>query len=353
VADVTIRVVQWGTGSTGSRALAGVLDASGLDLVGVRVYESHKVGADAGDLAGRGRTGVVATNDMAEILALDPDVVLYMGRVEQRFDDCLTDIADLLAAGIDVITTGSSLIDATTLPAVPAERLSAACQQGSSTFLGLGLFPGFWGETFAPILSRLSMACDRIVVRESLSYAGYPSAELMFDIMGYGRPPDSDASVMSDPGRAGAAFLGTATIIAKALGLKVTQTLPFRDVAITDTELHVAAGTIAAGTVGAMKIGLQALCGPLTIAVEHVTWMSPDVAPDWSRREGYEIEFGGSPTLRCHLELGIEGEDHTAMGCLATAMHAVNAVPVVHAAAPGLLDLADLPGFVGGSTWAT
>jgi hypothetical protein len=68
------------------------------------------------------------------------------------------------------------------------------------------------------------------------------------------------------------------------------------------------------------------------------------------RAEGYEIEFDGAPTLRCNLVLGIKGEDHTHMGCLATAMHAVHAIPVVHAAPPGVLDLAELTDFTGRAT---
>jgi hypothetical protein len=35
------------------------------------------------------------------------------------------------------------------------------------------------------------------------------------------------------------------------------------------------------------------------------------------------------------------------MSCLATAMHAVHAIPSVRAAGPGVLDLADVADFVG------
>jgi hypothetical protein len=77
--------------------------------------------------------------------------------------------------------------------------------------------------------------------------------------------------------------------------------------------------------------------------------MAPEVEPAWSAGEGYHIEFGGTPSLLCSLELGIHGENHTEMGCLATAMHAVHAIPSVRAAGPGVLDLADTD-FVGRRT---
>lgn len=341
------RVVQWATGTTGCLALRAVIDSPELELVGVRVYDPGKVGKDAGALVDRTPTGVLATDSRDDVLAVGADVALYMGSVEKHPEECLADVVALLDAGTDVIATGSSFIDTCAADPARGRAIEAACRRGGTSFLGVGLFPGFWGEAIAPVLSRLSYRCSELVVRESLSYAGYPSRELMVDVMGYGQAPDSEAPILSDPGRAGAAFVGTASVIAKALGASIVTTRPYRETAVTDTELHVACGVIPAGTVGAMKLGVLADCGPFTIVVEHVTWMSPDVRPEWSRTEGYELEFDGAPTMRCNLVLGTQGEDHTELGCLATAMHAVHAIPVVRAAPPGVFDLADIAGFVG------
>jgi hypothetical protein len=239
-----IRVVQWATGTTGRLALRAVIEDPDLEIVGVRVYDPEKVGQDAGTLAGTEPTGVSATDDRDAILALDPDVVLYMGSVEKYRDQCVADVIDLLASGIDVVATGSSFVDIRAFDADTGRAIDAACLEGSSTFLGLGLFPGFWGEAIAPLLSRLAFRCDRIVVREAMSYAGYPSTEMMFDVMGYGQPPESDDAVLGDITRAGYAFVSTAAIIAKALGLEIRTIEPFREVAVTDTELHVAAGVV-------------------------------------------------------------------------------------------------------------
>ena len=346
-----IRVAQWATGTTGRLALAAVVDTPGLDLVGVRVYDPAKTGLDAGVLADRAATGVYATDDDAGILSAEPDVVLYMGAVEKYPEQCFADVIQLLAAGINVIATGSSFIDVNAFDPGRGAAVAAACQRGHSSFLGVGLFPGFWGEAIAPVLSRLSARCARVTVREALSYAGYPSRQMLVDVMGYGQPPESTAALLSNPDQARGAFIATASVLAKALGLKVAAVEAFRETAVTAKELHVAAGTIPAGTVAAMKLGVRVECGPVTIAVEHVTWLDDDVAPDWSTREGYEIEFDGAPTLRCHLILGTNGEDHTEMGCLATAMHAVHAIPVVTAAPPGVMDLADTAPFTGGYVW--
>jgi hypothetical protein len=340
----TTRVAQWATGVTGKLALRAVIDDPDLELVGVRVYDAEKVGKDAGDLVDRPMTGVITTDSCETIIASRPDIVLYMGNVERHGEACVEDIVELLSAGVDVVSTGSSFIDTWAFNPAWADRLEQACQKGNATFLGLGVYPGFYGEAIAPVLSRLSYRCDAIVVREALDYSGYDSPVMLFDVMGYGKPADYESPLGGDRP---SPFAGTATVLAKALGLKVESVSAFREVALTTREIEVLAGKVPAGTVGAIRFGAKADCGEVTISVEHVTWLAPDVKPEWSQRQGYEIEFDGAPSMRLQLLLGIKGEDHTDMGCLATAMHAVHAIPVVLTAAAGVKDLADLPPFTG------
>ena len=53
---MTYRVVQWSTGNVGRHALVGIDVHPELELVGVFVSNPDKVGRDAGDLAGLGRS---------------------------------------------------------------------------------------------------------------------------------------------------------------------------------------------------------------------------------------------------------------------------------------------------------
>ncbi|MGO9458291.1 MAG: hypothetical protein ACLP62_14805 [Acidimicrobiales bacterium] len=73
-----LRVVQWATGNIGARALRGVIEHPRLELAGVYVHSPDKAGRDAGALCGLGPTGIVATRDLEEVLALGADCVLYM-----------------------------------------------------------------------------------------------------------------------------------------------------------------------------------------------------------------------------------------------------------------------------------
>ena len=210
----------------------------------------------------------------------------------------------------------------------------------------MGLFPGFVGESLAPILSRLTQRTGRIDVREVLNYSTYASHDLIFNAMGFGHAPDDTAPLLTNTDYAASAWIGTATVLADALGLKIRSVEGFRDVALTPRALTVAAGAIPAGTVGAMRFGVVADCGETTLVVEHLTRMADDLAPNWPTEIGYEVTFEGEPNMRLHLVIGSHDEDHAGQGCLATAMHAINAIPAVMAAQPGLYDVSTIAPFV-------
>jgi len=74
------RVLQWATGSVGKTCVRAVIDRPDLELVGLHVYSEKKAATDAGVIAGQEPAGVVATREMAEVLALHTDVVNYATR---------------------------------------------------------------------------------------------------------------------------------------------------------------------------------------------------------------------------------------------------------------------------------
>ncbi len=340
------RVVQWATGITGMMSLRHVIGRPDLELVGVRVYDPAKSGVDAGTLCGVGEVGVIATDDRQSIIDAEADIVLYMGKVETDTEGCFADVCDLLASGKNVVATGSRFIHPRSLHEALADSIESACCAGSSSFLGLGLYPGFFGESLGPVLSRLTQKTNHISVREVLNYSTYASHDLVFNAMGFGHAPDDTTPLLTNTEYAASAWIGSATVLAQALGLEIRSVEGFREVATTPRALTVAAGEIPAGTVGAMRFGVEVDCGETTMSVEHLTRMADDLAPDWPTEIGYEIVFDGEPNLRLHMVVGSHDEDHAAQGCLATAMHAINAIPAVIAAEPGLYDVSTVAPFV-------
>lgn len=75
--DNKIRVIQWMTGDVGRVGVRHFADNEVYDLVGVLVHSPDKVGRDAGEIVGIAPTGVITTDDVDAMVALDADCVFY------------------------------------------------------------------------------------------------------------------------------------------------------------------------------------------------------------------------------------------------------------------------------------
>src|SRR5271157_1205690 len=101
------RIVQWATGNVGRHTLAGIDAHPELELVGLFVSNPDKVGRDAGELSGLGRTiGVAATSDVDALLASKPDCIVHTAMADDRLGEAIADLERFLTAGINVVSSG-------------------------------------------------------------------------------------------------------------------------------------------------------------------------------------------------------------------------------------------------------
>jgi hypothetical protein len=99
------RVIHVGTGYTGSIVLRQILRSSRLKLVGHLVHSPDKVGTDSAELVDQPAVGVVATDNLEDLLALDADCVTYCAAVSGREGgEVIGQISALLASGKNVVT---------------------------------------------------------------------------------------------------------------------------------------------------------------------------------------------------------------------------------------------------------
>jgi 2,4-diaminopentanoate dehydrogenase len=167
----------------------------------------------------------------------------------------------------------------------------------------------------------------------------------MFEVFGFGKPPEHRC-LMELPGVQASAWGPPVRMVADQLGVELDEVRETYAKRVTDRALDVAAGTIDAGTVGAVRFETIGVVGGRdAIVIEHVNRMAPDLAPDWptAPRDGtYRVTIDGEPSLTCELQLGTPATfSHD--GMVATAMRVVNAIPFVCAAAPGIVTSAGLP----------
>jgi hypothetical protein len=313
--------------------------------VGAFTYSADKVGKDLGEICGIGPLGVLATNDKQVIAKIDADCVLYLAGAENDVPASIADICMLLASGKDVITTAANFIYPKSRGPEAEQAIARACETGGTTFHGLGIMPGFFAESLPLLLTRLARRVDCVVASETLSYDKYPSKYQMFDLMGFGYAPDDPTPAFANVELVGETWRHSCILMADALDLKVDKVELFRNVVTTQRDLHVACGTISAGTVGAMNFGARLISeGKPRVVCQHFTRMAPDIAPEWPTGHGWIVDLEGEPSICARISIGTHGSIMpTDDACMGTAMHAIHAVPYVVAAAPGILSLADVP----------
>src|SRR5919106_1160944 len=159
------RVVQWATGNIGTYALRAVVEHPRYDLAGAYVYSPAKAGRDAGELCGLDPVGVVATDDIEEIVGLGADCVLYMP-AKCDFDE----VCRLLESGANIVTTRGEFHRAESLDPAARERVEAACARGRTSIHSTGSSPGFISEALHTVeiaagkLEAGSVAAQRLTV---------------------------------------------------------------------------------------------------------------------------------------------------------------------------------------------
>jgi hypothetical protein len=343
-----IRVIQWATGNVGRHAVTAVHHHPELDLVGALVYSADKAGRDVGELCGIGRIGVTTTADVEQIVALDADCVLYMPQGEMNPMGALDDICRLLASGKNVVSTAvTPFIYPLSAGSAVVSRLEEACAAGGTSFHGTGIEPGWASEVLPLAMSPLFQRIDSLLVQELLDYSSYASTDMLFDIMGFGQPPDAPVP-MSDPAIAGMVFTAPIMMVADGLGATIDEFTYDRQIAVAAAPFDVAAGHIESGTVSAMRFSATAIiAGRRAITIEHITRLGRDQAPDWPSGRGWKVTVEGRPSMVLEASIAIHDEDENDQGCLGTAMHAVHAIAPVCAAAPGIRTFLDLPTILG------
>ena len=344
-----LRIVQWSTGNVGRHATRLIAHHPDLELVGLWVHSPDKAGRDAGDIVGCEPLGVTATNDVDELLALAPDAVCYTATADLRPTEAITDIARLLEAGINVVS--SSIVPLVyPLHVDPAMRqpLEDAAAAGGASFFTSGIDPG-WANDLLPLV--LTGNCERVEsvrMMEIVNYATYAQPEVLFETMGFTKPLDHTPLLLT-PGVLSFAWGGTVKAVAAGLGVDVDameleewhEKLP-----ATET-LDLGFGVVEAGTTGAIHFEVRGLVdGVPRVVLEHVTRLDDALAPDWPQpvgHSGYRVVVTGEPNYTLDLQMMGSDGDHNTAGLIGTAARIVNAIPAVCAADPGLLWVGDLP----------
>lgn len=338
---MTHRVVQWTTGNVGRQSVQAIVAHPDLELVGCFAWSPDKVGRDVGDLCGIAPTGVTATDDVDALLALAPDCVVYT----PMWPD-VDEMARILESGANVVSTAAFITGHSLEGARP--RLAEACARGGSSLFGSGINPGF-ADLLAIVTAGACDRIDKITVTESADTTAYDSPATEMPV-GFGRPID-DPDLPAMTARGTAVFGDAVRMIGDALGVELDDVRCEAEYAATTADLDLGSWAIPAGCVAGVAASWQGRVGDRTVVDLRVRWRKgQSLDPDWTIDTGYVIEVAGRPTIRTTVDIlpppdfeATTFEEFLVLGLIMTAMPAVNAIPNVVAAPPGIVTYTDLP----------
>jgi hypothetical protein len=346
------KVVVWATGRVGKLAIRTIADRRNLDLVGVWVHSESKSGLDAGALADIDALGVISTSDKEAILEGDADCVVYTGPATNRPREAIEDFCRILEAGKNIVTTSlpGLVYPRGSMRESTVTRISDSGMRGRSSIYSTGIEPGFGCDLLAVALTSMS---SRVYSIRGLEITDYSRDNLVYEmreLFGFGQPLDYQGGVMM-PGVIKFGWGAAVTMVAEALGAQLDEIRESCQFAPAPRRVETASGVVEPGTVGAIWFRcIGVVDGEEVITIEHIDRMCNDVAPDWpkSRAGGidgvWRVIIEGEPSFDAEFEVGFNAnEDSTPHGLLATAMRAVNAIPWVCAAEPGIVDALHLP----------
>ncbi|MCU1377494.1 MAG: conserved hypothetical rane protein, partial [Acidimicrobiales bacterium] len=256
------------------------------------------------------------------------------------------ELVRILESGVNVVTT-AGFITGHALGA-GRDRIEAACASGGSSIFGSGMNPGF-----ANLLGLVSAGiCDRIdsiTVTESVDSTGYDSADTERSV-GYARPID-DPELPAMVERGTAVFGDGVRLMADALGIELDEVRCEAEFAQTTEDLDLGSWAIKAGCVAGVAASWQGVRDGRTVINLQVRWRKGrTLEPDWKVEHGYLVEIEGQPNVRTKLEIfppadfkASSFKDYMVLGMIITSLPAVQAIPAVVAARPGIVTYADLP----------
>lgn len=336
-----LRVAQAYTGPIGSEIVRRLAGHPLMELAGVLVHSDSKAGRDSGEVAGTAPNGIRTTQSLDEIIALKPDGVFWSG---SEFD--VPAYARILEAGINLYTGLGGYY----LKGQPQEAtLAAAAERGQASFCASGNIPGLISDILPLFLTGYTGKIRQIRAWQRNHMDHNPSAVQMQRGLGIGLPAGGNPFVQ----QLNAGFTDTiaqsARLIADSLGVdfeslelaRVDYALAPHRVVLQPSGLVIETGTVA--NVRWSWVGRANGREFYKISNEQSTMLG--LGEGWRAtydEPAYRVEIDGDPSMACTLGWP-QGSDPASSNYNLNVARAMNVMPRLVAARPGLLTPVDFP----------
>lgn len=326
-----IKVAVWGTGMMGQGLLGFILDRpKDIDLMGAIDFDSAKQGKTVGELVGR-ECPIRITSDFASVLADKPDVVCIL--TASNLSEIADQVEASVLAGCNVIGIAETLAFPWASDPAWASKFDALARENGVSIMGTGINPGFVLDALPIALSSVCLRVDRIEASRVNDLS--PFGPTVMASQGVGSTVEEFEAGIADGSIVGhIGFHESIGLIAKAMNWEIDEIKETRAPIVTGVERETPCVKVAAGDVcGCRHVAWGYSAGELKIELIHPQQIRPEAE---GQATGDYIKIVGEPTITLAIQPEIPGGKGTyaSVG---------NYIPLIGAAAPGLLTVIDMP----------
>jgi len=332
------KVIIWGLGNVGRAAVRMCIEKECLELVGAVDVDPKKIGQDAGEVFGFGKTGIIVSDDIDKIFSMDADVILdYTPLVRDEkggFTPSAMGIIKALKAKKNVITTLPIYYSQVTAPEI-FKMIDETAKENGVTFLPSGLLPGAYASYIPLVLSGIMGRVDKITVESGEDDQHNFSSWVK--VFGYGVDPKL---FPNDRLKAGIVSYYSSGVyeMGQRLGFNFTEFRTSHEVFTAPIDLHPTFGDVKAGTISGHRFIMTGVVnGEEKISLRYVHKICDDVIKEPAICD--KIHFEGCPSS---LDIEIKGMMPLDESYVTSAAPTVNVIPMVVGAEPGFTHPMDL-----------
>lgn len=328
-----IRVLQWGLGAMGSGMTRLMLEKTGLKIVAAVDARPDFVGKDLGDVMHLGKKlGVKVTNDPDSVLKKEKVDIVVIATTSWLKEQA-ADLRKILKAGLNCVSIAEEMADAYAQNPKLAKELDKLAKENRVTIIGTGVNPGFVLDLLVVALTAGSHSVERIEASRVNDLSPY--GPTVMNSQGVGTSPEQFRAGIADGSIVGhVGFPESIHMISDALGLGVDRIEQTREPIISKVHRETPHVVVNPGMVaGCSHIGIGYHGDKEVIKLIHPQQIHPGLE---NQETGDYIHIHGKPEIHMSVKPEIAGG-------VATEGIAVNLIPLVVAATPGLKRMIDLP----------
>jgi len=322
-----IRTIHYGLGSIGSGMARLAAQRANLEIVGGIDVDEQKVGRDMGEVIGLDEPlGLMVSSNPAAILSHpEADVVLHS--TGSYVEQVRPQLVEIIEASLNVVSTCEELAYPQAQYPALAEEMDALAKEHGVTVLGTGINPGFAQDTIAIVATGVCQDVKHITVTRTVE-AGERRLQLQRKV-GAGLTVAEFEEKAEKREIRHVGLEESLTMVAHALSWQLDKIEETIEPVVAEKPLKSQFVEVKAGQVSGVHQVVRGFKDGQELIVLHLYMHLGAQNP------GDSVVIKGRPDIELTIQ-GIHGD-------LATAAMAVNAIPRVVSAPPGLVTMKDLP----------